>query len=486
MSSPFTITTATPAIQLDASRHGVATFTVTNTTAHPIRGRADLSAETPGVEAWLAVEGPRERDFAEQGTEQYAVGVRVPTNAAPGRYAFGLSMVGVDDPDELFSEGPRVEFEVMQPVKPRRPFPWWIVAAVVGVLAIAAIVTSVLLTRKVEVPDVINQKAYDAQKTLEDAGLKVGKTTTAPDAAATPGYVIATTPGAGEKVERGSSVTLVLASVMYRLTVNILPEEAGDVVPPISGAGTYEQGERVNLAANGTECGEGVRERYVFKGWEGPVPDSDRDSNTISITMDSNKELTARFESQDCKYKLRIKISPADARLLGGSDMVGGAGSYSAGTWAAAEVTTGETRCDESYSYFYVFSGWTGVDSEDGGRAHVEMDRDREITAEYERHACPQYTLTIAVEPKLAGELVSPRPGVYTYHKGEEITLGARLEGCVKRIGLRFSRWIGAVPSSSRDGQSVVVVVMDRNKGVTAEYGPGTICWPFPTRAVEP
>src|SRR4030095_10251658 len=132
--SPFTITTGSNTVVLNAERKGEAAFTVTNITGRALRGRGVPKPLGPTSPDWLTIAGEAEGDFSVAATQQYAVQVAVPMDAVPGNYTFRLDMVGVDNPDENFTQGPVVAFQVVPPPPPPppppKPFPWWIVAVV--------------------------------------------------------------------------------------------------------------------------------------------------------------------------------------------------------------------------------------------------------------------------------------------------------------------------------------------------------------------
>jgi hypothetical protein len=134
MLSPFAITTATNTVSLDANRRGTASFTVSNTSGAPIRGRARLEPKAPASAKWLTLRGETERDFPIGGTEQYTVKITVPADTPAGAYTFRLNAVGVGNPDEMFTQGPTVTLRVPKP-KGKKSFPWWIVLVAVGALA---------------------------------------------------------------------------------------------------------------------------------------------------------------------------------------------------------------------------------------------------------------------------------------------------------------------------------------------------------------
>lgn len=123
MPSPFAITAAANTVRLDANRRGEATFTVSNVLTRRLQGRALLVTEDPTVAAWLTLVGSAERDFEVAGTQQYPVRIAAPATVPTGVYPFRLDMVGVENPDELFTQGPTVAIEVTTISPPPPPPP---------------------------------------------------------------------------------------------------------------------------------------------------------------------------------------------------------------------------------------------------------------------------------------------------------------------------------------------------------------------------
>src|SRR5579885_1718060 len=136
MTSPFAITAATNTVLLDNNRQGLTSYTVTNTTSHAIRGRAHIVALQTTSVPWLTLVGRTEREFAASGSQQYVVQISVPPGAAAGDYTFRMDMVDLADPDDNFSEGPTVKFVVPAPVPVKKPFPWWIIEVIIGILTL--------------------------------------------------------------------------------------------------------------------------------------------------------------------------------------------------------------------------------------------------------------------------------------------------------------------------------------------------------------
>ena len=121
MPSPFTITALTPGVVLDSERRGEASYKVTNIIGRDIRGRARLVPEGSTQAAWLTLEGEIERDFAVGEEQEFTIGIAASQDAAPGEYSFRLDMVGVENPDELYSRGEEAAFEVSEHPAPPPP-----------------------------------------------------------------------------------------------------------------------------------------------------------------------------------------------------------------------------------------------------------------------------------------------------------------------------------------------------------------------------
>jgi hypothetical protein len=144
MPSPFDITALTSTVTLDHQRRGKASYTIRNISGQPIRGRAQLAVVGQTPADWLTLAGETERDFPTGGTQQFTVDITVPLDAAVGSYAFRLDMVGVENPDELYSQGQQVTFQVPEVPPPPPPpvnkgYLRTVVGAIIGILAGLAI-----------------------------------------------------------------------------------------------------------------------------------------------------------------------------------------------------------------------------------------------------------------------------------------------------------------------------------------------------------
>jgi hypothetical protein len=123
--SAFGITAASTTVPLDATRTGVASFTVTNETGRPIRARAGVTVTgaPPPDPGWFTGPQPAERDLAIDGSDQLAVTIRVPDGVPGGEYRFRLDVVGVAVPDDDWAHGPEVAFTVPEPPPAPPPEP---------------------------------------------------------------------------------------------------------------------------------------------------------------------------------------------------------------------------------------------------------------------------------------------------------------------------------------------------------------------------
>jgi PASTA domain len=176
----FTVTAAGQKVALDDSGEGKASFTVTNTSPQALQGRLLARPREPAKPEWFTVVGESLRDFAPNAAEQVVVQLKVPPGTTPGSYSFRLDAVSEDDPDEDFTEGPSVAFDVTAPPPPKKKkFPWWILAIVGAVVLLIVIGVVVwLLVRdtgpeSATVPAVVGQPAAAAQSTLTGAGFTV-------------------------------------------------------------------------------------------------------------------------------------------------------------------------------------------------------------------------------------------------------------------------------------------------------------------------
>jgi hypothetical protein len=168
MAKSFAITTtATAPLKADAKGHTQVVFTVTNTSARPVRGLGKVKPLGDTKREWLRLEGEAERDFAAGATQQFTVNFAGPSTPAAGKpgagttestaaapappppppkYPFRLDLVSAQNPDEDFTEGPVVTVEMMPaPVVNGGGSKWWILILIAAVVLIGIIVLVIVL-----------------------------------------------------------------------------------------------------------------------------------------------------------------------------------------------------------------------------------------------------------------------------------------------------------------------------------------------------
>jgi beta-lactam-binding protein with PASTA domain len=226
----FTVTAAGQRVNLDKTGAAQASFTVTNASPESHRGRLLTRPRDPAKPEWFSVAGESVRSFAPNAAEQVVVQLDVPAGSPPGSYSFRLDAVSEDDPDEDYTEGPSVAFEVAPPPAPtKKKFPWWIlivVAAVVLLIVIGVVVWLILRDRPKPVPSVVGQPAAAAQSALTKAGFT---STTRPVPVNSPpqnGVVQSQVPPAGTKEKKGTAVTLNVGHMATVPEVRGVPEGA--------------------------------------------------------------------------------------------------------------------------------------------------------------------------------------------------------------------------------------------------------------------
>jgi hypothetical protein len=135
----FTVTAGKKKVKLDRAGAARSAFTVTNTSAQTLRGRLLTRPAAPAQPEWFSLVGESVRDFAPNVPAQVVVQLNVPPGTTPSSYSFRLDAVSQVLPDEDFTVGPSVDFEVKPPPQPRKPIVPWIIV-IVGVLVLLVII----------------------------------------------------------------------------------------------------------------------------------------------------------------------------------------------------------------------------------------------------------------------------------------------------------------------------------------------------------
>jgi PASTA domain len=211
MTSIFAITTTTATIPLNATGQGEVAFTITNNSGRSLQGQVKIRPQTPTDQSWLTLAQDTFLDFPKNATHNTTVQVKVPPGTAPGKYTFRIDVVSTAKPDEDFTEGPLVAFDVQSSKPPPKTFPWWILALAAVVLAVGGIFTWLIFFRSIAVPDVTGKRTELAIEKLDSQGFKHTQSQTESSDPAQAGTVTKQDPPANTQVARGSKVTLTVA-----------------------------------------------------------------------------------------------------------------------------------------------------------------------------------------------------------------------------------------------------------------------------------
>lgn len=150
-------------------------------------------------------------------------------------------------------------------------------------------------------------------------------------------------------------ITIDCQKPMYTLCISVNPLEAGSVSPS---GGTYKSGVEVTLTASPASG-------YTFDYWCGSASGT---TSNITITMDSDKCLTANFKAIQT-YSLTININPSGAGSVFPSD-----GEYEYGVQV--------TLIANPYSG-YSFDHWSGSAVDTTSNTTIIMDSDKSLTANF-------------------------------------------------------------------------------------------------------
>ena len=151
----FTVTTPSVTVELAENRIGEVPFTVTNVSDRKLRARARITP-APGTPAdWLSVVGDSEQDFEAGAARQFVVRVDPPLGAPAGTYAFRLDAVGIENPDDDYTEGPSCQVTLTKSTaRPSlttpRGYLTTILGAVLGGIVLDIIVVVLALTHETD------------------------------------------------------------------------------------------------------------------------------------------------------------------------------------------------------------------------------------------------------------------------------------------------------------------------------------------------
>ena len=159
------------------------------------------------------------------------------------------------------------------------------------------------------------------------------------------------------------------AAKTYSLNISVDPSNGGSVSKSPDKS-SYNYGEQVTLTAN-PALG------YSFDRWSG---DASGASQTVTITMNGNKNVTAQFA--EIQYTLTIHIDPPEAGIV---IKIPDKTSYSAGESVRLKATANSG---------YRFNGWSGDLNDNRSNVNITVHSDMDIVANFrEKHRVGGYVV---------------------------------------------------------------------------------------------
>jgi hypothetical protein len=214
----------------------------------------------------------------------------------------------------------------------------------------------------------------------------------------------------------------------YSLSATPSPSTGGNVSPS---SGNFDAGKQIILIAT-------VAQYYKFNGWAG---DASGSSDHLTVTMDSNKSISASF------VRMTVNLQ-TQADASGGGSVSPNSGTFDAGTQKTitANPATG-----------YRFDHWGGDASGTVNPLNVLMDSNKNISAFFIK----VNKLSVSESPVGSGTYTIS-PSASSYDAGTRVILTA----ATTTFPNAFDHWT----STDNDNANPTVVTMNSDKVVTAAF----------------
>ena len=170
--------------------------------------------------------------------------------------------------------------------------------------------------------------------------------------------------------------------IVYTLTATADPAEGGQVVPEYM---EYGEGDTAYVVASPSD-------EYVLESWSG---DASGNANTLVITMDKNKDVTAHFVKK--KYPLTIKIE-GEGEVKQEVIKQGMASDYNSGS-----IVKLTAHPDDEW----LFVRWRGDLTGSENPTQITIDGPKTVVAEFEKKKYP-LTIEIVGEGQVAEKVIKP------------------------------------------------------------------------------
>lgn len=224
--------------------------------------------------------------------------------------------------------------------------------------------------------------------------------------------------------------------IVYTLTATADPAEGGQVVPEYM---EYGEGDTAYVVASPSD-------EYVLESWSG---DASGNANTLVITMDKNKDVTAHFVKK--KYPLTIKIE-GEGEVKQEVIKQGMARDYNSGT-----IVKLTAHHDDEW----LFVRWRGDLTGSENPTQITIDGPKTVVAEFEKKKYP-LTIEIVGEGQVAEKVIKPG-AANDYNSGTIVELEALTDQ-----SWEFSEWQVDLTGTENPKQ----ITIDSPKTVRAVFAP--------------
>ncbi len=229
-----------------------------------------------------------------------------------------------------------------------------------------------------------------------------------------------------------SNRTLVANFTVNTFTLNV--NAVNGTVTKVPNQTTFNYGTSVLLTATPAAG-------YSFTGWTG---DATGTSNSLTITMNSNKNITANFA-----------LTPADTYTLNVTSSLGGTAVKNPNQAGYANGTSVQVTATPNTGYS--FSGWSGDATGTTNPLPVTMNSDKNIVANFTLTPVITYSLTVIAN----NGVVVKNPNQANYNQGSTVQLTA-----TPNSGYTFTGWSGDATGTTNP----LTVTMNSNKNITAIF----------------
>jgi len=223
----------------------------------------------------------------------------------------------------------------------------------------------------------------------------------------------------------------------YTLTIDVDGEGS------TSGAGTYYQGEKVNIRANPASG-------WVFVNWSGDTATiEDANDSTTTIIINDDYTITANFSEAEM-FTLTMAVNGS-----GSTSPAVGEHEYEEGT-----VVNISAIPDQDWQ----FVNWSGgVDNPNSASTTITMDADKSVTANFSPFGITTYILTISIN---GNGTTKPSEGDHSYTKGKVVSITA-----IPEEGWYFDGWSGDTGTIANVNNQTTTITMNNDAEITVNFG---------------